>query len=127
MSQTRLHLTDGALHPHEHRPGDDGMSNIQFPHRYEASNGSDVRIIQPMTGVKSQSEVDRDFSGRFQGGKLLCPLADRRRVGVPTGVQLDRLGTGSERRLDLLRIRINEETYLDSRILASLDRLADAV
>src|SRR3569833_784743 len=110
-----LHLAHRLLQAGEERARDDGVADVQFAYRRDRSDRRHVVIVQAVTGVDVKT-------GRravlHRGGDALQLRALRARVlrlGIVTGVYLDRGGATVRRRIHQPRDRVDEQSYAATR------------
>ena len=58
--QQVFHLLHRLAQPHEDRPADDGVADVQFDHLVDRRHGRRIVVIQPVSGV--QSDADGSFA-----------------------------------------------------------------
>ena len=91
------------------------MPDVQFAHLANGGDRLDVLVVQAVPRVHLQASGSGSGDHAFDTGELPGSLGAVPGVGEPPGVHLDDGGSGLQGRLDLARVRVDEERRAHSR------------
>src|SRR3954452_24933742 len=87
----------------------DCMPDVELGNLLDRRDRLHVVIVQAMARIDLQPQCGCVPRGLADALKLFIALMLQLRIGIATGVELDRLGTGLDRCFDLVDLRVDEQ------------------
>jgi len=121
------HFPDGAVHAHEHRPGDDTVSDAEFIDFVKTLKRLYGIVTNTMSGVNAHSQFKSELCGINDIGKSLVSFFGSLCITEYAGMYLHHVRIDLMGNFDLIRVGIDEDAHGNTVVLKRADGFSNGI